>query len=98
MGCFVMSKKFFLEQMDKSIKGEFIILSNQLGNIRGASKKKMKSFEVGFTNDCFKKPESINDLLNSRLWGLIMMDKKFMTEETIKNIIESEKKYYGEKK
>lgn len=98
MGCFVMSKRFFLEQMNKSIKGEYIILSNMMGNMKGASKKKLKSFEVGFTNDCFKNPETITDLLNSRLWGLIMMDKKFMTEATIKNIIESEKKYYGVKK
>lgn len=98
MTCYVMSKKFFLEQIDKSIKDEFVILSSMMGNIRGASKKKLKSFEVGFTSDCFKSPETITDLLNSRLYGLIIMNKKLMPEETIKKITESEKKYYEDKK
>ncbi len=94
MKTYVMTKKFFLKQIDELIDKQFIIFSNIIqGEVSGASKKRLKSFQVGFTSDCFKKPDMISDLLNSSCWGLILMDKKHIPKETIKAVLEGEIKY-----
>lgn len=92
METYVMSKKNFLKQMEKHINKEFVVLSNIIqGQVSGATKKKLKSFQIGFTNDCFKKPDTIGDLINSSLWGMIFLDKKFIPKDTIKKVLEGEK-------
>jgi len=90
-----MTKKFFMKQIENIIGDkDFVVLSNIIqGQMRGASKKRLKSFEVAFTNDCFKKPDTIMDLMSSSIWGLLVMKKKFIPNETIKNVIKSEKEY-----
>lgn len=96
MSTYIMSKRFFLEQLKEIIdEGEDrIILSDSLqGRMGGASKKRLKSFEIGFADDCFKDPATIKDILHSKCFGLIIINKKNVPEETLTRVSLSEKKY-----
>lgn len=94
MQTYIMSKEVFIKEMKKSIgKNEFIVFSNIIqGRISGATKKNLKSIQIGFASDCFKKPDTISDLMNSSCFGLIFLDKKYIPKETIKKIVEGEKR------
>lgn len=89
--CYIFTKKQFLEQMEKLIDGEAVIFSTiKQGVVSGASKKKLKSFEVAFSNDCFKNSETISDLIGSLTAGMILLKKEYWSED-IKNFMEKEK-------
>jgi hypothetical protein len=81
----ILTKQMLIKMAEDIKDNEIVIISNILqGSMHGSSKKKLKGFEIGFTNDCFKEPESISDLMNSMCFGLIIMDKKLMNQETLK--------------
>ena len=69
--------------MDKLIENnEAVILSTiKQGSMRGATKKRLKGFEIGFTNDCFKDKDTIGDLISSFTAGIILLKKEDWSEE-----------------
>ncbi len=81
----ILTKEMLIETINDMESNEIAFLSNIIqGQVSGATKKKFKSFSVGFTSDCFKNPETVGDLMNSKLFGLIIMDKKLMNQDTLK--------------
>ena len=89
----ILTKEMLIETINDMGINEIALLSNIIqGNVSGATKKKFKSFSVGFTSDCFKNPDTIGDLMNSKLFGLIIMDKKLMNQDTLKKFEEYQKK------
>ena len=90
--CYLFTKKQFLEQMEKAITDDEVILFSTIkqGSMRGSSKHKLKGFEVGFTNDCFVNPDSISDILQCMTAGVVFLKKEFWNEET-KKFVQKEK-------
>lgn len=89
--CYIFNKRQFIEQMQKVIKDDqaVIISTIKQGMMSGASKKKLKGFHVGFTNDCFKNPEDIRDLMKSFSAGLILLNPDDQSE-SVKKLIKDE--------
>lgn len=98
MTTYVMSKEYFLKQMESFVKeGEVIILSSTpQGNISGRTKKNLKQISIGFADDAFKNPDTITDIMQSKPFGLIIIDKKFIPEDTLNRTIEKEGDKDGE--
>ena len=89
----ILTKDMLIETIKCMETNEIAFLSNIIqGQVSGATKKKLKSINIGFTNDCFKNPETIGDLINSKLFGLIIMDKKLMNQKTLKKFNDYQKK------
>lgn len=90
--CYVLTKKEFIKQLDSLIKdNEAVILSTiKQGRVSGASKKRLKSMEIGFAGDCFKNEETISDLIGSFTGGLIFLKKQYWSNK-VKEYMESHK-------
>lgn len=88
----IMTKEVFLEFIDELIgKNEVVIFTNRLENIKVLSQKKQnyaKSYSVVYPNDIFKNKDSIADLMNCRLTGLIICDNKFLNDKLQKQFKE----------
>ena len=84
--CYILSKKNFIKQLNELIKDdEAVILSTiKQGRISGATKKRLKSVEIAFNNDCFKNPETVSDLMGSFVSGLILLKKPYWSDEVKK--------------
>lgn len=87
----------------ETIKGmknsEIAFLSTIIqGQVSGATKNKLKSITFGFASDCFQNPETIGDIMHSKLFGIIIMEKKLMNQETLKRFKDSQKKNNTNKK
>lgn len=91
----IMTKEVFLEFIDKLMnKNEVVIFTNRLENVKVLSQKKKnyaKSYSVVYPNDIFKNKDSIADLLNCRLTGIIICDNKFLNEKLQKQFKEIKK-------
>ena len=88
-GTLVFDKKLFLEQMGKLVEDdEFVIFSNILyGNMTAASKKiAAKRIGIAFAGSVFKVPETIGDLLNSKVAGIIVCKKSRLSDDMQKQI------------
>ena len=48
--------------------------------------------EIGFAADAFKNKDIVTDLLNAKVFGLVVFDKKFLAEDKLKEIQEYEAK------
>ena len=89
----ILSKDMFIEMIKGMKNSEIAFVSNIIqGGIHGTTKKKLKNISFGFTSDCFQNPETIGDILNSKLFGVIIMEKKLMNQETLKRFKDSQKK------
>jgi hypothetical protein len=88
----IMTKEVFLEFVDKLIgKNEVVIFTNRLENIKLLSQKKTnyaKSYSAVYPNDIFKNKDSIADLMNCRLTGMIICDNKFLNDRLQKQFKE----------
>ena len=94
----IMNKEMLIECINGMKNNEIALFSNIIqGQVSGATKKKLKSFSIGFTNDCFKDPETIGDLINSKLFGLIIMDKKLMNQKILNEFEKWQKNQNKEK-
>lgn len=91
----LMTKEIFLEFIDKLIgKNEVVIFTNRLENIKVLSQKKQsyaKGYSVVYPNDIFKNKDSIADLMNCRLTGMIICDNKFLNDNLQKQFKEIKK-------
>lgn len=95
----IFNKKMLIDFANEIEDDEVILISSIIqGQVSGSTKKKLKSFSIGFTNDCFKDPSTIGDLMNSRLFGIIIMDKKTMNKETLKLFEDNQKKLKSKEK
>ena len=96
MTTYIFNKDMMKKQIDKLVSDdEMIILSNTLqGDMRGASKRlKGKIIGFGFSELIFKDKENISDLLDSVLFGMIIINKKHLSNQTNLEI----KNYKGDK-
>lgn len=88
----ILNKQMLIDFANGIEDNEVILISSIIqGQVSGATKKKLKSFSIGFTNDCFKDPSTIGDLINSKLFGMIIIDKKTMNKATLKLFEDSQK-------
>lgn len=97
MGNFVYNKKLFMDQIDKLLKDDdFIMISNTpVGTMSACSKKKnYKTFSMAFGEDLFKSPGDIRDLIQSRLFSLVVCKKDVLSDRLKEDI----KKYEEELK
>lgn len=92
----IMTKQVFLQMIDKGMKdNEVIIFSNRLEKIKVLSIKKKtyaKGYSVVYPKNIFKNEESINDLISSKLLGIIICDNKILNEKLQKQFKEVKKK------
>jgi len=89
-----------MEQMDEFIgDDEYIIFSTTpCGNISAASKKtKGKTMTIGFSEDVFDKPETISDILSSKIAGMIVGKKEMLSKSLQEQIKEYEEKVKSER-
>ena len=80
-----------MEQMDKLVDdNEFIIFSNSpWGSVSGASKKiKGKRINFGFSQEVFKDPQTVTDILKSKIGAMIVGNKSMLSEKMIEEIDE----------
>jgi len=49
-----------------------------------------KRITLGFGADAFKRPDDISDIMNSKVGGLIVVKKEFLSDSTQKEIEEYE--------
>lgn len=97
MPTWIFNKTEFIEQMKEYINdSEFVILTTTLcGKVSGARKKvQLKTVEMGFRADFFKSPETISDLMGSKL-AMILACKEEVLSDSIKQEI---RKLKGDKK
>lgn len=95
MTTYTFDKKLFLETIDKWVKDdEFVIFSTTpCGSLRAASKKvKGKTISFGFSQDAFENPDTISDILNSKIGGLIICKKSVLSKTVQKEMDEYQKK------
>jgi predicted nucleic acid-binding protein len=79
----VYSKKVFLKVMEELLKDdEFVVISNIIdGSISAGTKKKYLRVSVGFNQYSFIHPNSIVDVMNSKVFGLIVCKKELLAKE-----------------
>jgi hypothetical protein len=81
----VMTKEMFLEFIDKLVdKNEVVIFTNKLENIKLLSEKKQnyaKVYSSVFPNDIFKSKDSVADLMNCKLTGIIICHNKYLNDK-----------------
>lgn len=87
-----MTKKVFLKMISKGMnKKEVIILTSQLGDIKVLSQKKKpyaKGYSVTIPINIFKNQDSIHDLINCKLIGIVICDNKYLNEQLQKQFKE----------
>jgi len=89
----IMDKQMLINLANDMKKDEIILMSNILqGQVSGSTKKKLKAFSIGFTDDCFKSPETVSDLMRARLFGMIIIKKKDINQSVLKTFEEYQKK------
>jgi hypothetical protein len=94
----LMSKEVFIEVI-KTLKdrNKELLVSNIPLKVEGARKNKKgeftksKSISFQFPPSYFKDPEKIHDLINSTCFGVIVLDRKFLSDGAIKKIKEAKK-------
>lgn len=91
----IMTKEVFLELIGKLIKkDEVIILTNRLETIKILSHKKKnyaKSYTAVYPIDLFKEQDTIADLMNNKLLGVIICESKYLNERLEKQFKEIRK-------
>lgn len=91
----IMTKEVFLEFIDGLVdKNEVVIFTNRLENIKVLSIKKKnyaKSYNLIYPNDLFNNKDSIADLLNCKLTGMIICNSKYLNENLQKQFKEIKK-------
>ena len=55
-----------------------------------SKKVRAKRITLGFGADAFKRPDDISDIMNSKVGGLIVVKKEFLSDSTQKEIEEYE--------
>lgn len=86
--CYVFTKEQFIEQINKLVKKDDAIIFSTIkqGSMGGLSKRNLKHFDTGFTSDCFKDSQGISDLLSSVTGGIIILEKKFQSDDVRERI------------
>lgn len=100
MTTYTFNKELFLEAMENLIDDdEFVIFSTTPQGQMAAANKSFKAKKVGiaFSEDVFDKPNTISDILNSRVGGLIICKKEIISKQ-VKTEIENYEKTKVKKK
>lgn len=71
-----------LELIESKEKDDIAVLSNNIcGTISGCTKKKRyKTIEFGLPENLFKSPDTIHDLISSKAFVLLIINKKHLKE------------------
>lgn len=75
MGTYVFTKKQFMEQMDKFVKDDEVLVftTTPYGQTSGASKKiPAKRIGFAFASDAFKDADHIHDIMQSKVAAMIV--------------------------
>jgi hypothetical protein len=93
MTTYTFDKKIFMEQMEKYVKDdEFIIFTNTpCGSISASKKAKGKLVTMGFAGSVFAKPDTIADIVQSKLSAMIVCKKNVLSDEVRKEFEEVKK-------
>ena len=95
----VYSKKVFLKVIEELIKDdEFVVISNILNSITAGNKKKHLKVSMGINQYSFLHPDSIVDVLNSKVFGLVVCKKELLAKELQKEDSEIEQENKNKKK
>jgi hypothetical protein len=89
---FTFDKKLFLEQMGIFVKDDeaVILTSSPCGIISTSKKHKGKIVTMLFAEEVFAKPDTISDIINSKIVSIIVCKKDILSDKA--------KEILGEKK
>jgi hypothetical protein len=90
---YIFDKENFIDLLKNIINDDEIVIYSTSPEkvMSGACKKHGKVISIGFNPKIFKNPETINDILHSKFGGLIIMDKKFLSDDVNEKLKENEK-------
>ena len=94
MTTYTFDRELLKKQIDNFVTDDkLVILSNTPhGSFTAASKKiKAKRVGIAFAGSVFKNKDTISDVLDSAVFGMIIIDKKHLSDEIIKEFEEYEK-------
>jgi len=102
MTTYILTKKQLIETIEKFEEGNkvFLLSNSTCGSISATGKKgkELKKLSFAFIGNCFKNPGTVSDIIQSWRGGLIVMDKKYISDQDLKALEDIEKmKKEGEK-
>ncbi len=76
------SKKEFIDMLKDISDDDHVFLTTEVdGNLMLKNKKKFKQVPFVFASDAFAKPDTIHDLLETTMWGIILAPDSVVAEK-----------------